>query len=148
MHVALGVDPAHQIHGALVAGGGALRQQKDVLAEVFAHQHARLAPEVRGDEQAVLHALGGAGEVGDDAGEAVFLVKQIHKLDARVIAALDVGKHRGVGVAPHLRRAVVVAHAAAHAHRRAAKGVDKAALRAVVPGLADALGDAVGQKDH
>ena len=146
VHVAFRLDPADEVDRALVARGGALRQQEDVLAEMLTQEHLGLAPEVGGDEQPVLDALRRARKVRNDAGQLVFLIKDIHQLDAGVVAALDLGELRGLGVAPHLGGAVVIAHAAAHADDSAAERVREAAGGALCPRFERGFGDLAGEE--
>ena len=146
VHVAFRLDPADEIDRALVARGRAERKHKELVAEMLAQEHLGLTPEVGGDEQPVLDALRRARKVRNDAGQLVFLIKDIHQLDAGVVAALDLGELRGLGIAPHLGGAVVIAHAAAHADRRAAEGIDKAALGAGGPGRQRGLADLFGEE--
>ena len=100
---------------------------------MLAQEHLGLAPEVGGDEQPVLDALCRAREVRHDAGQLAVRAEDVQKLDAGVIAALDRGELCGLGVAPHLGGAVVIAHAAAHADDSAADRVREAAGGSLSP---------------
>ena len=146
VNVAFRLDPADKVDRALVARGGALRQQEDMLAEMLAQEHLRLAPEVGRDEQTVLDALCRAGKVRDDAGQLVFIIENIHQFDAGVVAALDFGEFCGLGVAPHLGGAVIIAHAAAHADDGAAERVREAAGGALFPRFKRGLCDLAGEE--
>ena len=146
VHVAFRLDPADEIDRALVARGRAERKHKELVAEMLAQEHLGLAPEVGGDEQPVLDALRRARKVRNDAGQLVFLIKDIHQLDAGVVAALDLGELRGLGIAPHLGGAVVIAHAAAHADDSAAERVREAAGGAPCPRFERGLGDLAGEE--
>ena len=113
---------------------------------MLTQEHLGLAPKVGGDEQPVLDALRRARKVRNDAGQLVFLIKDIHQLDAGVVAALDLGELRGLGIAPHLGGAVVIAHAAAHADDSAAERVREAAGGALCPRFERGLGDLAGEE--
>ena len=144
--VAFRLDPADEIDRALVARGGAERKHKELVAEMLAQEHLGLAPEVGGDEQPVLDALRRAREVRHDAGQLAVRAEDVQKLDAGVIAALDRGELCGLGVAPHLGGAVVIAHAAAHADDSAAERVREAAGGALCPRFERGLGDLAGEE--
>ena len=144
--IGLGLYPTDKINRALVTGSTALCQQEDILTKVLAQQHLHFAPEVGGDEQTVLDALGGAGQVGHDTGELLGFIKDIQQLDAGVVAAFQAHEHSGVGIAPHLGRAIGIGSAAAHAHHGAAEGIGIGTGGAALPGLQNHLGQALQQQ--
>ena len=117
-----------------------------MVAEMLAQEHLGLAPEVGGDEQPVLDALRRAREVRHDAGQPAVRAEDVQQLDAGVVAALELGELRGLGVAPHLGGAVVIAHAAAHADDSAAECVREAAGGALCPRFERGLGDLAGEE--
>ncbi len=116
-----------------------------MLAEVLTQGILASPQKSGGDEQPVLDALRRARKVRNDAGQLVFLIRHT-SARCRVVAALDLGELRGLGVAPHLGGAVVIAHAAAHADDSAAEGIEKAALGARSPGRQRGLGDLAGEE--
>ena len=135
------LHPADKITRALIAGGGAKRQNLQLVAELFTQELLDLAPIVRGYEGTVLQHLRRTCHICDNARDLTVFVEGVENFDTAVIAALKLGEVGGVGVAPHQRRTVVIAGATAHADRSPAEAVRDLCRLAGVPGTYDCLSD-------
>ena len=86
----------------------------------------------------MLHALGRAGDVGDHADGVLLVVEDVHQLDARVVAALEVLEGGLVGVAPHRGGAVAEDDTPAEADCGAPETEADLRRTPVLPGVPDA----------
>ena len=138
-----GFHPADQVARTLVPRGGAERKQKQIFPVFLTQQNFDFSPIVRGNNASLLHDLSRAGDIGDHAGQVLFVVVNEHQFHAVVVPAFQFGEGGGIGVAPHLGGPVRIADAAVHSHCRSAKAGGIAARFAVVPCLNDCFGDGV-----
>ena len=147
MQIGFGLDPADQIDGALAACGRAEGQQENIFAQSFTDDGLALAPEVRGDESAVLDGLCGAGDVGDDTGQLACFIEEVQQLDAGIVAAFQRIEVGGVGIAPHGSGLIIVLGATAHTDGSAAELIGELGGLHGLPGTCNSFRNAVAQEE-
>jgi len=130
--------------GGLIAGGTALGQDKQVLAEAVAQLLAGVGPIVGAEAEVALVDLRGAGDVDHQASESTLRIVGRKDIDAVVFVALNVAEGEGVGIAVHGGAAGGIGPTAVAADHGLALAETDGAGGERLPGLGDDFGDDAG----